>query len=74
MQVRIASQALNTEEDVTGGGSNRLVDDIVAWGDLDLVTSRIRAHFEAAIGLPGAGCPHNPPAGHVDEEQDVEPL
>jgi 2-methylisocitrate lyase-like PEP mutase family enzyme len=23
------------------------VDDIVAWGDLDLVTSRIRAHFEA---------------------------
>jgi probable F420-dependent oxidoreductase len=36
-----------TEEDVTGGGSNRLVDDIVAWGDLDLVTSRIRAHFEA---------------------------
>jgi probable F420-dependent oxidoreductase len=36
-----------TEEDVTGGGSNRLVDDIVAWGDLDLVTSRIYAHFEA---------------------------
>jgi len=35
------------EEDVTGGGSDRLVDDIVAWGDLDLVTSRIRAHFEA---------------------------
>ena len=36
-----------TEEDVTGGGSDRLVDDIVAWGDLDLVTSRIRAHLEA---------------------------
>jgi probable F420-dependent oxidoreductase len=36
-----------TEEDVTGGGSDRLVDDIVAWGDLDLVTARIRAHFEA---------------------------
>lgn len=36
-----------TEEDVTGGGSNRLVDDIVAWGDLALVASRIRAHFEA---------------------------
>jgi probable F420-dependent oxidoreductase len=36
-----------TEADVTGGGSDRLVDDIVAWGDLDLVTSRIRAHFEA---------------------------
>jgi probable F420-dependent oxidoreductase len=36
-----------SEEDVTGGGSDRLVDDIVAWGDLDLVTDRIRAHHEA---------------------------
>jgi probable F420-dependent oxidoreductase len=36
-----------TEEDVTGKGSDRLVDDVVAWGDLDRVTSRIRAHFEA---------------------------
>jgi len=36
-----------TEEDVTGAGSDRLVDDIVAWGDLDVVTSRIRAHLEA---------------------------
>ena len=36
-----------TEEDVTGGGSDRLVDDIVAWGELDVVASRIRAHLEA---------------------------
>jgi len=36
-----------TEEDVTGAGSDRLVDDIVAWGGLDLVSSRIRAHLEA---------------------------
>ena len=36
-----------SEEEMTGGGSDRLVDDVVAWGDLDLVTSRIRAHFEA---------------------------
>jgi probable F420-dependent oxidoreductase len=36
-----------TEEDVADGGSNRLVDDIVAWGDLDLVASRIRSHFDA---------------------------
>ncbi len=35
------------DEDVSGGGSVRLVDDIVAWGDLDQVGSRIRAHFEA---------------------------
>lgn len=36
-----------TEADVTGGGSDRLVDDIVAWGDLNTVTSRIRAHLDA---------------------------
>jgi probable F420-dependent oxidoreductase len=36
-----------TEDDVAGAGSDRLVDDIVAWGDLDLVASRIQAHFEA---------------------------
>jgi probable F420-dependent oxidoreductase len=36
-----------TEEDVTGGGSDRLVDDIVAWGDLGAVAARIDAHFEA---------------------------
>jgi probable F420-dependent oxidoreductase len=36
-----------TEEDVAGRGSDRLVDDVVAWGDMDQVSSRIRAHFEA---------------------------
>jgi probable F420-dependent oxidoreductase len=36
-----------TEEDVTGGGSDRLVDDVVAWGDLNAVASRICAHLEA---------------------------
>ena len=36
-----------TEEDVTGVGSDRLVDDIVAWGDLDAVASRIEDHFQA---------------------------
>jgi len=36
-----------TEEDLAGAGSDRLVDDVVAWGDLEAVTSRIRAHIEA---------------------------
>jgi probable F420-dependent oxidoreductase len=36
-----------TDEDVTGAGSDRLVDDIVAWGDVDQVASRIHAHLEA---------------------------
>ena len=36
-----------TEEDLTGGGSDRLVDSIVAWGDVDAIERRIRAHHDA---------------------------
>jgi probable F420-dependent oxidoreductase len=36
-----------TDSDVTGGGSDRLVDDIVAWGDEAAIAGRIRAHLDA---------------------------
>jgi probable F420-dependent oxidoreductase len=35
------------EDDLAGGGSDRLVDAIVAWGSVDDVRSRVRAHFAA---------------------------
>jgi probable F420-dependent oxidoreductase len=35
------------EDDVRNGGSDRLVDAIVAWGTLDAVAARIRAHHDA---------------------------
>ncbi len=35
------------EADFEGGGSDRLVDAIVAWGDIDVVRDRVRAHQEA---------------------------
>jgi len=35
------------ESDFTNGGSNRLIDAIVAWGDLDAIRNRIRAHRSA---------------------------
>jgi probable F420-dependent oxidoreductase len=35
------------EADVTGGGSDRLVDAVVAWGDVEAVAARVRAHHEA---------------------------
>jgi probable F420-dependent oxidoreductase len=35
------------EEDVAGGGSDRLVDATVAWGDLDAIAARVRAHHDA---------------------------
>lgn len=34
-------------EDVEAGGSDRLVDDLVAWGDVTAVGDRIRAHYAA---------------------------
>ena len=36
-----------TDDDFAGGGSNRLADAIVAWGDADAITERVRAHLEA---------------------------
>ena len=35
------------DEDFDGGGSDRLVDAIVAWGDLDRIVERVRAHLDA---------------------------
>lgn len=36
-----------TADDVANGGSDRLVDAIVAWGDLEAVRARVRAHHDA---------------------------
>ncbi len=53
-----------TDEDIANGGSDRLVDAIVAWGDEQALVDRIRAHHDAgadhvciqplrADGIPG---------------------
>jgi len=55
-----------TDEDVAGGASDRLVDAIVAWGDLDTVVARVRAHHDAGadhvciqvLGADAAAIPH----------------
>jgi probable F420-dependent oxidoreductase len=36
-----------TEDDFRDGGSNRLIDSIIAWGDLDAIRNRIREHQAA---------------------------
>jgi len=36
-----------TEEDCAGGGSDRLIDAIVAWGKMDAIRGRIEAHQSA---------------------------
>jgi probable F420-dependent oxidoreductase len=34
-------------EDIAGGGSDRLVDSLVAWGDADSIAARVKAHHDA---------------------------
>jgi probable F420-dependent oxidoreductase len=36
-----------TDEDRADGGSDRLVDALVAWGDLDQIRARVREHLDA---------------------------
>lgn len=36
-----------TEDDVAGGGSDRLVDAVVAWGDEASIAARVREHLDA---------------------------
>jgi probable F420-dependent oxidoreductase len=36
-----------TEDDVSGGGSDRLVDALVAWGDAEAVAARVEEHYAA---------------------------
>jgi len=36
-----------TEQDIQGGGSDRLVDAIVAWGSVEAVRRRVREHLDA---------------------------
>lgn len=49
-----------SDDDVVDGGSDRLVDAIVAWGDVDAIAERVRAHHDAgadhvAVQLLAAG-------------------
>jgi probable F420-dependent oxidoreductase len=36
-----------TAEDVSGQGSDRVIDAVIAWGDVDRVASRVREHLQA---------------------------
>jgi probable F420-dependent oxidoreductase len=53
-----------TEEDFAGSGSDRLVDALVVWGDVDAVVERVRAHLDA-------GADHVCVQALVDEKRAV---
>ena len=36
-----------TDDDIANGGNDRLVDAIVAWGNVDAIVTRVRAHHDA---------------------------
>lgn len=36
-----------SDQDISNGGSDRIVDDLVYWGSLDSITRRLHAHIEA---------------------------
>ena len=36
-----------TTDDVANGGSDRLVDAIVAWGGIEAIAARVKAHHDA---------------------------
>jgi probable F420-dependent oxidoreductase len=36
-----------TEDDIRDGGSDRLIDELVAWGDPDTIRKRVDAHLDA---------------------------
>ncbi|MET7464201.1 TIGR03620 family F420-dependent LLM class oxidoreductase [Nonomuraea sp. NPDC005501] len=42
-----------TEEEIVDGGSDRLVDDLVFWGDLDAVVDKLHGHVEAGADHVG---------------------
>jgi probable F420-dependent oxidoreductase len=42
-----------SEEEIAGGGSDRLVDDLVFWGDLDTIVAKLHAHVDAGADHVG---------------------
>jgi probable F420-dependent oxidoreductase len=61
--------------DLHGGGSDRLVDAIVAWGDVDSIVARVRAHLDAgADHVAVQACADNAEAAVTALEQLSAPL
>jgi probable F420-dependent oxidoreductase len=42
-----------TEDDTANGGSDRLVDAIIVWGDVDAIVARVMAHLDAGADHVG---------------------
>lgn len=56
------------ESDLDGGGSDRLVDALVAWGDVDTVLTRVTAHLDAGADHVALQALPRTPRGVPDDQ------
>jgi len=42
-----------SEDEIAGGGSDRIVDDLVFWGDLDTIVEKLRGHLQTGADHVG---------------------
>jgi probable F420-dependent oxidoreductase len=62
------------DADFAGGGSNRLVDALVAWGDADAIAARVREHLDAGADHVAVQ-PVTADAGRgLDDLRDLAPV
>jgi probable F420-dependent oxidoreductase len=62
------------DADFTGGGSDRLVDAVVAWGDVETIRARVAAHHDAgADHVCVQVIPSNPLAVPMPEWRELAP-
>ncbi len=61
------------DEDFADGGSDRLVDAIVAWGDEEAIAGRVRAHREAGADHVAIQAYSDTAAGALDQLERLAP-
>ena len=62
------------EADLAHGGSDRLVDALIAWGDVDVIAKRIQAHHDAGADHVGLHVISSQPGLPVSAWQELAPL
>ena len=62
-----------TDADMANGGSDRLVDAVIAWGDAAKIRERVAAYYEARASHVCI-MPLSPKGGMVPDERAIEVL
>lgn len=62
------------EDDFADGGSDRLIDACVAWGDVETIAERVRAHHDAGADHVALHVITDRPGLPLREWRDLAPL